>query len=53
MEDDYMHMQGLGRGTGTSLNLQVMVDIHMVSVNMIEVVYRFFMSMRLGCFLIL
>ena len=44
MEHDYMRLKGNGRSLGTSRNLKVMVELHMVSVDMIKVVKGKFMS---------
>ena len=50
MEPDYMHMKCLGRGPGTSRNVKLMVKLHMVSVDMNEIVKRNFMLKRLDYF---
>ena len=52
MEYDYLHMKDHGRGPGTSRKLKVMVKLHMVSVDMIEIVKRNLVSLRLLYFLV-
>ena len=52
LQHDYMHMKGHGRGPGSFENLEVMVNLHMVSIDLIKFVRRQFMSMRFVYFLI-
>ena len=45
MEHVYMHNKGHGRGYGTLRSLKVMVNIHIVSVDMMKIVKGYFMSL--------
>ena len=46
MKHDYMHMQGQGRAPGISRNPEVMVKLHMVSVDITKIVRQNFWSLR-------
>ena len=46
MEHNYMHIKFQRRGPGPCRNLEVMVNIQMVSIDMIKIVKNYFISLR-------
>ena len=52
MEQVYMHMKGHGRDHGTSRDLKMMINLHMLSVDMFKIVKGNIRSLCLAYFLI-